>query len=149
MRSYHVACDVDPDSETKNNFRSGRSSNMQRMKVFQRLQGEARRGVCQRAAQLGANAVLSFAVTFDLEHNMIVARASGSAVLCKRVQHEDDTNSSVSSKPSPQGSPRSKPYNGNRCVSRAPAAVHSAADSRTRQPQLNAHRPGPHHRGPV
>ncbi len=80
---YHIACDTDPDSETKNSFRSGRSSNVQRMKVFQRLQGEARRGLCQRAAQLGANAVLSYAVNFDLEDSMIVARASGSAVFCK------------------------------------------------------------------
>jgi len=30
---YHTACDVDPDSQTKNTFRSGRSSNVQRMKV--------------------------------------------------------------------------------------------------------------------
>ena len=80
---YHVVSDTDPDSETKNSFRSGRSSNVQRMKVFQRLQGEARRGLCQRAAQLGANAILSYAVNFDLEDNMIVARASGSAVFCK------------------------------------------------------------------
>ena len=107
---YHVVCDIDPDSETKNTFRSGRSSNVQRMKVFQRLQGVARRGLCQRAAQLGANAVLSFAINFDLEDNMIVARASGSAVLCKRVQHDDDTSSSISSPP--QGSPRVKPHGG-------------------------------------
>jgi uncharacterized protein YbjQ (UPF0145 family) len=111
---HHLACDIDPDSETKNSFRSGRSSNVQRMKVFQRLQGEARRGLCQRAAQLGANAVLSFAVNFDLEDNMIVARASGSAVLCKRVLHEDDTSSAASSKHSPLSSPRTKPYSGSR-----------------------------------
>ena len=135
---YHVVSDTDPDSETKNSFRSGRSSNVQRMKVFQRLQGEARRGLCQRAAQLGANAILSYAVNFDLEDNMIVARASGSAVFCKVrrlparsffrnrnarfehntsrcvpqvVMHEDDSSSASSSRHSPLGSPRSKPHN--------------------------------------
>jgi hypothetical protein len=45
---------------------------------------------------------------------MIVARASGSAVMCKRVLHEDDTNSSISSSPS---SPRVKAHGGgSRCV---------------------------------
>ena len=106
--SYLVCC-VDPDSETKNSFRSERVSNVQRMKVFQRLHGEARRGLCQRAAQLGANAVLSFCVSFDLEDNMLVARASGSAVMCKRVRL-DDTNSQASSKHSPLSSPRTKPH---------------------------------------
>jgi hypothetical protein len=44
-----------------------------------------------------------------------VARASGSAVLCKRVRG-DDTNSASSSKHSPLGSPRGKPHFTSRCV---------------------------------
>ncbi len=144
---HHVVCDVDPDSDTKNTFRSGRSNNVQRMKVFQRLQGVARRGLCQRAAQLGANAVLSFAIHFDLEDKMIVARASGSAVMCKRVLHEDDTNSSISSSPS---SPRVKAHGGgSRCVSLAALLLlDSWYDTRLtlRQPQHHANCTRAHHR---
>ncbi len=105
------------------------------LQVFQRLQGVARRGLCQRAAQLGANTVLSFAVSFDVEDDMIVARASGSAVVCKRVQHDDDTSSNPSSKHSPLGSPRTKPHVGSRCcapaICRRAAAVSSHVIART------------------
>ena len=105
------------------------------LQVFQRLQGVARRGLCQRAAQLCANAVLSFAVSFDVQDDMIVARASGSAVVCKRVQHDDDTSSNPSSKHSPLGSPRTKPRAGSRCTVSLPLPLRADVH----QPEHHAH----------
>ncbi len=76
-----LVLEFDPEYSYLDSFRSSRTSNETRQKLFYNLTSRVRRAVARKAIELGGNAVLGYRQLFDLEgESGITARAYGTAV---------------------------------------------------------------------
>ncbi|KAI9145612.1 hypothetical protein BKA69DRAFT_1048633 [Paraphysoderma sedebokerense] len=94
----------DPEYHWADYVRTPRSSNDARTKLLFRMSGQLRRQIGRKVLELGANAVVGFQQSFDLENEerAITARATGTA--CRLIKVE--TSNSQMASASPLKSPR-------------------------------------------
>ncbi|XP_046399783.1 C2 domain-containing protein 5 isoform X3 [Ischnura elegans] len=95
----------DPEHQWIDKIRTPRASNEARQALFFKLSGELRRRIGLKAIELGANAVLGYQQSFDLEGETgIVVRGIGTAATLVKLQAPPQMQSHLHS-PSPSPSP--------------------------------------------
>ena len=81
----------DPEYHWVDSFRASRVSNEQRQLLFNQLGAKVRRNVGRKAIEFGANCVVAYRLSMDLEGEFgVVVRAMGTAVTIIRTDEYDD-----------------------------------------------------------
>ncbi|XP_046863179.1 C2 domain-containing protein 5-like [Xenia sp. Carnegie-2017] len=108
----------DPEYQWIDNFRTTRSSNEARQRLFQKLSGELQRKIGLKVLDLGGNAVIGYQQYFDLEgESGIVVRGIGTCVLLLKI----NATSSLPTTPTGFiGSPRDEASTTDKCVAGTP-----------------------------
>ncbi|XP_063706264.1 C2 domain-containing protein 5 isoform X3 [Culicoides brevitarsis] len=88
----------DPEYQWIDKIRTPRASNEARQAAFLKLSGQVQRKIGLKAIEMGANSVIAYKLSFDLENDIgVVARGTGTAVTIKKIQeysqifHADNT----------------------------------------------------------
>ncbi|KJE97542.1 hypothetical protein CAOG_07382 [Capsaspora owczarzaki ATCC 30864] len=90
--------DDDPEHQFIDNFRTQRSSNEARQRLFAQLSGELRRKIGLKTLEMGGNAVTGYQQSFDIEQEFgIVARAIGTACTVIKPSDADQHHSPLQS----------------------------------------------------
>eukprot|EP00123_Amoebidium_parasiticum_P021357 comp65939_c0_seq1/m.48006 comp65939_c0_seq1/g.48006 ORF comp65939_c0_seq1/g.48006 comp65939_c0_seq1/m.48006 type:complete len:284 (-) comp65939_c0_seq1:8-859(-) len=85
-----LVVDNDPEFHWVDNFRTPRSSNEARQRLFYRLSNELQRKIGLKALEAGANAVVGYQQSFDVEEQYgLVARGIGTAVTLVSTQSDN------------------------------------------------------------
>eukprot|EP01137_Pigoraptor_chileana_P015644 Opistho-2@5274 len=93
----------DPEHQFRDNFRTSRSSNEARQKLFSRLSGELQRKIGLKVLDMGGNAVVGFQQSFDLEGGYMVCRGIGTACTLATMDDDEQQSESASQPESPKG----------------------------------------------